>query len=130
MDWLQSPEGIKTVAIILVAIIAIVVLWYFKQKKEALHIIQAFVQEAEDRYKLPGYGVVKYPWVVGKVYPELPVLVKLFVTEQRLGDWIEAAVDRLQKLLAEAEARCAAKTQGIESGVNLNFHVPDDSDDE
>jgi hypothetical protein len=63
-------------------------------------ILLSLVIEAEKIYG-SGTGKMKYNYVLGKTYSMIPGIVKLFVTQQKLDEMLEAAVDRLQVFLVE-----------------------------
>ena len=76
----------------------LVVLFKRGKTKEIYSIIKALVDEAEVKFG-SGTGVLKYQYVVGKLYSVLPGYVKLFISDRLLDFWIETAVDELQKYL-------------------------------
>ena len=91
---------IMTVALGLLGAAAAYLIVLFKRgkTKEIYSIIKALVDEAEVKFG-SGTGVLKYQYVVGKLYSVLPGYVKLFISDRLLDFWIETAVDELQKYL-------------------------------
>lgn len=73
-------------------------LWYMGKKELAKKIVLSLVLSAEREYGA-GAGPVKYASVVGKIYPLLPTVVKLFVNEDQLSEWVEDGVKRMKLLL-------------------------------
>lgn len=109
----MSTETITLIVAIVVAVVALTLAFiYLGKKKEVIHIVAQLVQEAELMWADPGYGEVKYAWVVGKVYPLLPAVVRMFISEKTIGTMIERAVNELQEMLVRAEAKCADKIAG------------------
>ena len=91
---------IMTVALGLLGAAAayLVVLFKRGKTKEIYSIIKALVDEAEVKFG-SGTGVIKYQYVVGKLYSVLPGYLKLFISDRLLDFWIETAVDELQEYL-------------------------------
>ena len=91
---------IMTVALGLLGAAAAYLIVLFKRgkTKEIYSIIKALVDEAEVKFG-SGTGVLKYQYVVGKLYSVLPGYVKLFISDRLLDFWIETAVDELQEYL-------------------------------
>ena len=91
---------IMTVALGLLGAAAAYLIVLFKKgkTKEIYSIIKALVDEAEIKFG-SGTGVLKYQYVVGKLYSVLPGYVKLFISDRLLDFWIETAVDELQEYL-------------------------------
>lgn len=97
--WYENINVLSFIGVvILVAIIACFFLFKGK-KEEAKKIILALVVEAELKFEA-GTGSMKYAYVLGFVYPKLPAIVRLFISEDALDTMIEAAVDLLKKELA------------------------------
>ena len=93
---------IMTVALGLLGAAAAYLIVLFKRgkTKEIYSIIKALVDEAEIKFG-SGTGVLKYQYVVGKLYSVLPGYVKLFINDKLLDTWIEIAVNELQEHLEE-----------------------------
>ena len=89
-----SPLMTNIIAIVIVVVI-LATLWYFGKKKEVLMAIDYLVEEAEKKFG-SGIGELKYNSVVTTLYPELPFIIKLFVSPVKLDDWIELSVDGVE----------------------------------
>ena len=76
----------------------LVILFKRGKTKEIYSIVKALVDEAEIKFG-SGTGVLKYQYVVGKLYSVLPGYVKLFISDRLLDIWIETAVNELQEHL-------------------------------
>ena len=73
----------------------LLVLTYNGQIGIVKKILLSLVIEAEQIYG-SGTGKLKYNYVLGKTYSMLPSILKLFVTEVKLDEMLEGAVDHLQ----------------------------------
>ena len=99
---------------ILLVLIAIGSLIYAIYKKDLSLVRQqlfSLVTEAEKEYG-SGTGVLKLASVVAAIYPKLPKLLKLFITEKKLVQMIENVLteakkkwDSNKKLLEESEGK-------------------------
>jgi hypothetical protein len=96
---LPMPVAMNVVAIgVFVGVL--LVLLYNGQIDIVRQILLSLVIEAEKIYG-SGTGMMKYNYVLGKTYSMIPGIVKLFVTQQKLDELLEAAVDQLQVFLVE-----------------------------
>ena len=77
----------------------LLVLIYMGQIGVVKKILLSLVIEAEQIYG-SGTGKMKYNYVLGKAYSMIPSVVKMFVTEVKLDEMLEAAVDQLQVFLS------------------------------
>jgi hypothetical protein len=96
---LPMPMAMNVVAIGVFTGILLALL-YNGQIDIVRQILLSLVIEAEKIYG-SGTGKMKYNYVLGKTYSMIPGIVKLFVTQQKLDEMLEAAVDRLQVFLVE-----------------------------
>jgi len=101
MNILDNQLAMYTVVVVMVLVLA-AIFWYTGRKETARKIVLSVVIEAERRFG-SGTGKVKYATVVGMVYPLLPVIVRLFVTEDQLDIWIEEGVEELKDILSEPD---------------------------
>lgn len=95
-----------------IAVALLVVAWvllYRKDKAVAKKLLLAVVIEAENRFGA-STGNIKYAYVVGLIWPKLPVLIKLFISQVTLGNWIEDAVTEMKKKLGEVNVQQAGLT--------------------
>lgn len=76
-------------------------LLYKGQIRLVKRIILGLVIEAEKVFIGKEKGVYKYHYVVSRIYPQLPSIVRFFITEQRLDEMIEECVDILKEWLQE-----------------------------
>lgn len=78
--------------LLIVAAVAALVYWSFKGNKSVvMKMLYALVTEAE-RELGSGTGALKLAAVVSSVYPKLPGVIKMFITEKTLTKWIEDAL--------------------------------------
>lgn len=110
MNFLQTPWGVAVLVIILL-VIAMVAL-YFGKRKEVYRVILALVEEAENKWTQGKTGELKYAYVIGKVYPLLPPIVRLFISEGFIDMVIEESVQYMKEMLKRAEERAAAEQAG------------------
>jgi len=93
---MTSDQQIMINILVALTIIAvIVILWYTGRKTIAKKIVFYLVVQAE-RELGGGTGKLKYATVIGKVYPILPTIVRTFVSDKQLDEWIEEGVDQLK----------------------------------
>ena len=99
----MEPELMYSLITIAVALGVGTFAWYKGKKKEVLRMIDYLVQVAEDKFG-DGKGTIKYQYVIEKVYPLLPKVMKFAITEEQLDKWITESVDNLQeKIKTEIE---------------------------
>lgn len=77
--------------VILVFVATLVILAIRGKKDIVAKILYALVTEAEKIYG-GGTGSVKFAYVVEKAYSYLPVILKVFITYERLKEMIEDAL--------------------------------------
>jgi len=85
-----------------IAVICAIVALYMGKTETAKKIILAMIIEAEREFG-KGTGEMKYATVIGRVYPLLPVIVRLLVTEKQLDIWIEEGVEELKSILSKPD---------------------------
>ena len=79
--------------LLIVAAIAALVFFAFKGNKSVvMKMLYALVTEAEKAYG-SGTGALKLASVIAAIYPELPAVIKLFITEATLTKWVEDALE-------------------------------------
>ena len=79
--------------LLIVAAVAAVVFFAFKGNKSVImKMLYALVTEAEKEFG-GGTGSLKLATVIAKIYPKLPAVLKLFVTEKTLTKWVENALE-------------------------------------
>jgi len=94
----MNYELIINILVVVLVIAFIAFLVYKGRKEQAKKIILALVVEAELKFG-SGTGLLKYAYVIGLVYPKLPTIVRLFITEGKLESLIENAVTYLKSEL-------------------------------
>ena len=78
--------------LLIAAALASVVYFAFKGNKSVvMKMLYALVTEAEKEYGA-GTGALKLAAVIAVVYPKLPAMIKLFITEATLTKWVEDAL--------------------------------------
>lgn len=96
--------------LLIIAAVASVIFAIFKGNKGVvMKMLYALVTEAEKELG-GGTGSLKLASVIEKVYPKLPVVIKTFISEKTLQNWIEAALIAAK----EAWAKNIALAQYIE----------------
>ena len=86
-NWDSLLLIVAAVAAVVVAVIAM-----FKGNKSVvMRMLYALVTEAERIYG-GGNGSKKLAAVVEAIYPKLPAIIKMFVTDKMLVSWIEKAL--------------------------------------
>lgn len=98
----MTLEIFYNILIVLVVVALIVFLLYKKRIPEAKRIILALIVDAENALGA-NTGGLKYIYVIGFVYPRLPLVVRMLVTEAKLDKWIEQGVTKLKEELAKVE---------------------------
>ena len=78
--------------LLIAAAVTAVAFFAFKGNKSVvMKMLYALVTEAEKEFG-GGTGSLKLAAVISKIYPKLPALLKLFVSEKILTKWIEDAL--------------------------------------
>ena len=87
--------------LVVVLFIAVLIgLWIKGYKKQVKKVILDLVAKAEAELG-SGTGPIKYLRVTRWIYSRMPWVVKIFISEEELDDWIELAVKQLEKFLEE-----------------------------
>jgi hypothetical protein len=89
---------IGIMCVILVVVMAYVS--YVYRLDRIRKIILSLVIQAERKFG-PGNGVIKYSYVVGLVYPSIPLAARVFISEKLVGEIIEDGVLYIKEHLAE-----------------------------
>lgn len=78
--------------LLIVAAVAAIVFFAFKGNKSVImKMLYALVTEAEKELG-SGTGSLKLATVIAQIYPKLPAVIKLFVTEKTITKWVEDAL--------------------------------------
>lgn len=108
MNFLTTHWASILVVLVFVAVIVFLAL---RGKKQIIYkMLYALVTEAEERYG-SGAGAIKFAEVMTKIYDKLPAIIKIFITYDKLADWIE-------KALTEAKHDWKKKAQIAEIAEN------------
>ena len=104
---------------LVIALLTVLIILFIKgEKKIYSQILYTLVTEAEAQYG-GGTGELKKATVIANIYGILPAILKLFITESRLAEWIEEALEYAKKKWAEN-----AQIEGYIKG----YSVEDDDD--
>lgn len=79
------------ILLIVAAIVAVVFFAFKGNKSVVMKMLYALVTEAEKAYG-GGTGALKLATVMSLIYPKLPGVIKLFITEATLAKWVEDAL--------------------------------------
>jgi len=78
--------------LLIVAAVAAIIFAVFKGNKSVvMRMLYALVTEAERIYGA-GTGSMKLAAVIDEIYPRLPAVVKIFITDETLVKWVEEAL--------------------------------------
>ena len=87
--------------LLIFAAVAAVVFFAFKGNKSVvMKMLYALVTEAERVYG-GGTGALKLAAVIDEIYPKLPGVIKMFITEETLAKWVEDALEAAKKAWAQ-----------------------------
>lgn len=90
--------------LLIVAAVAAVVYFSFKGNKSVvMRMLYSLVTEAEREFG-GGTGSLKLAAVISIVYPKLPAVIKLFITETTLVKWVEEALAAAKEAWAKNAA--------------------------
>lgn len=90
--------------LLVIAVLAAVIVLYVRGEKRILDVILfAAITEAERQYK-GGTGVLKKSAVTAKIYSVIPAILKIILSEEQIGRWIETALEYAKKKWAENAA--------------------------
>ena len=79
--------------IIAVLFVALLGLLYYKgQRRWVYTILYSLVTEAEKQFG-GGTGELKQAYVIKQVYNALPSVLKTFISAERIGTWVDNALD-------------------------------------
>lgn len=79
------------ILLIIAAVAAVVIAVFQGNKSVVMKMLYSLVTEAEKEFG-SGTGALKLADVVSKIYPKLPAIIKTFVSDKRLTEWIEQAL--------------------------------------
>ncbi len=93
-------EIVLNLVIVLILAVGLTTLWVRGYRKQVILIVRALVIEAEVKYGR-GTGILKYNHVIGLVYPKLPFIVRLLISEKALDNYIDLGVKWLKMIGGE-----------------------------
>lgn len=80
-----------SVLVVFLACLALALLYIMGQKKIVFKILYSLVTEAEKQFG-GGTGELKQAYVIEKLYNALPAVLKIYVSAERLGAWVDEAL--------------------------------------
>ncbi|MBQ8600442.1 MAG: hypothetical protein IJ407_03570 [Clostridia bacterium] len=80
------------ILLIVVAVAAIIFAIFKGNKSVVMRMLYSLVTEAEQIYGA-GTGSLKLAAVIDALYPNLPAVIKLFITDETLVKWVETALE-------------------------------------
>lgn len=93
-EWLQHWELIAFAIVALLAIRS----YLQGQTKLLRHLVRAAVSEAQEMFG-EGTGPIKREHVMAVIYSRIPVLLRPLITEERIDEWIDLALDWMEASL-------------------------------
>lgn len=89
-------ENWDFILLIAIAVAAVVFAVFKGNKSVVMSMLVALVTEAEKQYG-GGTGPLKLASVIDIIYPKLPAVVKMFITDKMLIKWIDDALKIAKK---------------------------------
>ena len=120
-----SPEMIGYCVVVLLVLVAACYLIYIGKLSLVKKIVYSVVIEADKKFG-EEQDDIKYAYIVGAVYPRLPIIARQFITKKYLGELIQEGMDELKKFFEENPEQVAKfyntigkdfKPPSLESGV-------------
>lgn len=97
------------IILLIVAAVASVVTAVFKRNKSVvMRMLYGLVTEAEQMLEGSGTGSLKLAAVVDAIYPKLPGIVKVFVSDATIVRWVEEALKAAKEAWAKNPALLTA----------------------
>lgn len=94
------------ILLIAAAVVAVVYFAFKGNKSVIMKMLDGLVTEAEMAYG-GGTGPLKLAAVIEEIYPMLPTVVKMFITDKTLTKWVEDALTAAKKKWRENPALAA-----------------------
>ena len=111
--------------LLIIAAVASIVFAVFKGNKTVImRMLYSLVTEAEQIYG-GGTGSLKLASVIDAIYPTLPAVIKLFITDTTLVKWVEEAL----AVAKEAWQKNAALAEYVNSPTNIAQDAAQDAED-
>lgn len=116
--------------LLIVAAVASVVFAIFKGNKSVVtRMLYSLVTEAEQTFGA-GTGQLKLAAVIDAIYPSLPAVIKIFITEKTLVRWIEEALAKAKESWAQNPALLETSTDKREEGTENGAQRDESAKDE
>ena len=97
--------------LLIVAAVAAIVFAIFKGNKSVvMRMLYALVTDAEQAFGA-GTGSLKLAAVIGEIYPRLPAVVKVFISDKTIVQWVEDALAAAKEAWAKNPALLEAYTE-------------------
>lgn len=80
-----------SVLLVVLCVLALTMLYVMGQKKIVYKILYGLVTEAEKQFG-GGTGELKQAYVMEKVYGVLPAVLKMIISAEQLGKWVDEAL--------------------------------------
>lgn len=104
-------------ALVVLAIITVLIVLYARGEKKLLnYVLYTLITEAERQYG-SGTGELKKAAVISWLYEILPAILKVFVTESRVSEWVEVALAFAKAKWAENAAIGQYADGGKSNGI-------------
>lgn len=84
------------ITLVIAAIAAVVYAVFHGNKSVVMKMLYSLVTEAEKNFG-SGTGSLKLAAVIAEIYPKLPAVIKLFITEETIEKWVEDALAAAKK---------------------------------
>ena len=91
------------ILLIAAAVVAIIFAIFKGNKPVVMRMLYHLVTEAEQAYG-SGTGALKLAAVIDAIYPKLPLVIKLFITDDMLVKWVETALAKAKEAWKESIA--------------------------
>lgn len=116
--------------LLIIAAVASVVFAIFKGNKSVVtRMLYSLVTEAEQTFGA-GTGTLKLAAVIDAIYPSLPAVIKIFITEKTLVRWIEEALAKAKETWAQNPALLEAYAEKREEGTENSAQCDESAKDE
>ena len=91
------------IVLIVAAVVAIIFAIFKGNKSVVMRMLYSLVTEAEQAYG-SGTGALKLAAVIDAIYPRLPAVIKIFITDDMLVKWVETALAKAREAWKENAA--------------------------
>lgn len=116
--------------LLIIAAVASVVFAIFKGNKSVVtRMLYSLVTEAEQAYGA-GTGSLKLAAVIDAIYPSLPAVIKIFITEKTLVRWIEESLAKAKESWAQNPALLDTHAEKREEGTKNATQSNENAKDE